>query len=204
MHPANIKPAAVPSTSVDTNMKDFHISNETVMKTIRGLFKLQKVLVSPKKVKETLYRLKAWFDNFTGNEEEAASGYLLAKMKESVLSASANSELDEPNVLMFRYGLSTAVDSADKPFFDLFDLLILTFIMTDRDGLYQLEVDRDFSQRMFEIGDFDLPNEDDRMFALIAESIRRLEIRVHLASLIMKEEKRVKDLGREFNICNDE
>ena len=125
-------------------------------------------------------------------------------MKESILSASANAEIDEPNVLMFRYGLSTAVDSAGKASFDLFDLLILTFIMTDRDGLYQLEVDREFSQRMFEIGDFDLPNEDDRMFGLIAESVRRLEIRVHLASLIMKEEKRVKDLGREFNICSDE
>ena len=151
-----------------------------------------------------MYRLKAWFDHFEGNEEEAASGYLLSKMKEAILSASANSELDEPNVLMFRFGLATATDKAGKPYFDLFDLLILTFIMTDRDGLYQLEVDRDFSQKLFEIGDFDLPNEDDRMFALIAESIRRLEIRVHLASLIMKEEKRVKDLGREFNICADE
>lgn len=78
------------------------------MKAIKGLFKLQKVLVTPRKVKETLYRLKAWFDAFEGNEEEAASGYLLNKLKESILSASANSELDEPNVLMFRYGLSTA------------------------------------------------------------------------------------------------
>ena len=42
------------------------------------------------------------------------------------------------------------------------------------------------------------------MFALIAECIRRLEIRVHLASLIMMEEKRVKELGRDFNICDDE
>ena len=47
------------------------------MKAIRGLFKLQKVLVSAKKVKETMYRLKKWFDAFEGNEEEAASGYLL-------------------------------------------------------------------------------------------------------------------------------
>ena len=204
MHPANIKPAAVPKTSVDTDMQDFQINNDTVMKAVRGLFRLQKVLVSAKKVKETMYRLKTWFDAFEGNEEEAASGYLLTKMKESILNASANNALDEPNVLMFRYGLSTAVDSTGKPSFDLFDLIILTFIMSDRDGLYQLEVDRDFSQRLFEIGDFDLPNEDDRMFALIAESIRRLEIRVHLASLILKEEKRVKDLGRDFNICSNE
>ena len=76
--------------------------------------------------------------------------------------------------------------------------------MTERDGFYQLEVDREFSRELFEIGEFDLPSEEDKMFELIASCVRRLEIRVHLTSLIMKEEKRYQEQGKNFDICDDE
>ena len=88
--------------------------------------------------------MKLWIDHFEGNEEEAASGFIMGKMTEAIMAASANAELDEPNVLMFRYGFHSAKNAAGEPMFDLFDLLIITFVLSDRDGLYQLEVDRDF------------------------------------------------------------
>ena len=115
----------------------------------------------------------------------------MGKLTEAIMAQSANNELEETNVLMMRYGFHAAKNANDQPWFDLFDLLILTFILTERDGFYQLEVDREFSRELFEIGEFDLPSEDDKMFDLIASCIRRLEIRVHLTSLIMKEEKRL-------------
>ena len=120
------------------------------------------------------------------------------------MATSANNELNETNVLMMRYGFHSAKNADDQPWFDLFDLLILTFILTERDGFYQLEVDREFSRQLFEIGEFDLPSEEDKMFSLIALCVRRLEIRVHLTSLIMKEEKRILELNRNFDICDDE
>ena len=101
---------------------------------------------------------------------------------------------------MLRYGYHSVKNSAGEQEFDLFDLLILTFISAERDGFYQLEIDNDFSKKLVQIGEY----EDDEMYELIAECINRLEIRVHLTSLIMVEEKRVTDLGQEFNICDDD
>ena len=198
MHAANIKPADVPKKEV--NMLDFHINSEIVMKTVKGLFSFQKILLSDKKIKETIFKVKEWFDHFTGNEEEAAMGYLMTKITEAVMSASSNAGVSEVNVLMLRYAFHSAKNEAGENWFDLFDLLILTFLFAERDGFYQLEVDNEFWKRLMEIGEF----EEDHMYEFIAEAKHRLEIRVHLASLILKEQKRVTELGRDFNICDDD
>lgn len=53
------------------------------------------------------------------------------------------------NVLMMRYGYHSVKDpESGEEFFDLFDLLILTFISVERDGFYQLEIDNDFSKEL--------------------------------------------------------
>lgn len=65
------------------NMKDFHINSEVVMRAINSLFKLQKVLLDPIRVKTTIFKLKKWYDAFTGNEEEAAGAYLVKKLVEA-------------------------------------------------------------------------------------------------------------------------
>ena len=45
--------------------------------------------------------------------------------------------------------------------------------------------------------------DDEEMMLLVAESVRRLEIRTHLAALIMKEQKRRKELNQPFEIVDD-
>ena len=96
MFDAGIKPAQVPNDSVNIDMRDFHINSESVMKCINALSKLQKVLLAPNKVKETIFKLKKWYDSFEGNEEEAAGAFLMGKLVEAFMSASsANSDLTE-------------------------------------------------------------------------------------------------------------
>ena len=197
---AKVKPKAAQVCKLGIEMENFTITSEVVMKNIKGLFTLQKVLLNPKKVKDTIFKLKAWFDSFTGNEEEAAVSYLVGKLVESIASTSGNSVIEEANVLMLRNGYHSAKNEAGESRFDLFDLIILTFISAERDGFYQLEVDNHFGKELFELGEY----EDDQIYDLIAVCIKRLEIRVHLSSLIMMEEKRLTGLGQKFDICIDE
>jgi len=49
---------------------------------------------------------------------------------------------------MLRYGYHSVKNSTGEQEFDLFDLLILTFISAERDGFYQLEIDNDFSKKL--------------------------------------------------------
>lgn len=84
-------------------MNDFSVNNTSVMKVINGLFKLQKVVLNPKKIRTMLCKMRDWFNAFEGDEEEAAGQFLIKKLVEAMELNKANSELDETNVLMLRY-----------------------------------------------------------------------------------------------------
>ena len=171
-----------------------------MLKSIKGLFKLQKLLLDAARIKKTIEKVKVWFDHFDGNEEEAAASYITTNLTKAMLAGSVNNEIKEENILMFRYCFHSAKNEAGEHWFDLFDLMIISFILSERDGFYQLEVDYEFLKRFMTLGIM----EEDDLFELIAECKYRLEIRVHLTSLIMCEEKRVKELNRDFNICDDD
>lgn len=47
-------------------------------------------------------------------------------------------------------------------------------------------------------------SDEDELNYVIAEAIKRIEIRVHLATLIMTEEKRRLEAGEPFDITDDE
>ena len=78
--------------------------------------------------------------------------------------------------------------------------MILTFVVSERDGFYQLETDNEFGKRFLHMSEF----EEEDFNLLVAESVRRLEIRVHLASLILMEKKRVEANGEPLNITEEE
>lgn len=84
--------------------------------------------------------------------------------------------------------------------FDLFELMIISFVISERDGFNQLETDNEFSKRFLHMSEFD--EEDFNL--LVAESVKRLEIRVHLASLILMEKKRVAETGQPLSITDME
>ena len=113
---------------------------------------------------------------------------------------SENSELDESNILMLRYGFHTIKNEQNENIFDLFELMIISFVISERDGFNQLETDNEFSKRFFHMSEFE--EEDFNM--LVAESVKRLEIRVHLASLILMEKKRVEETGQPLSITDME
>ena len=52
--------------------------------------------------------------------------------------------MNEANVLMLRYGFFQAKDKNGGELFDIFELIMITFILCERDGFYQLEQDRSF------------------------------------------------------------
>ena len=61
--------------------------------------------------------------------------------------------------------------------------MIISFVISERDGFNQLETGNEYSKRFFHMSEFE--EEDFNM--LVAESVKRLEIRVHLASLMLME-----------------
>ena len=135
---------------------------------------------------------------FAGDNEEGAISYLRGTLTETMASAE-NSKLTNANVLFLRYGFHTIKDSKGDNLFDLFDLIRITALLTERDGFNELEVDNEFGKRFMEMSSL----EEDDMLVFIAESVKRLEVRVHLATLVIRESKKHKAEGKEFNITDD-
>ena len=138
-----------------------------------------------KNIKSAFSKLKQWFDAFEGNEEEAGVAYITKKVA-AVMDDPENNDVTEMNVLMFKYVFISAKGEDDSPLFNLYELMIIYLSLTERDGFYQLETDVEFCQRIFGIGEYD----QEQLDLMFAEVKHRLEIRVHLSSLIMMEEKR--------------
>ena len=83
---------------------------------------------------------------------------------------------------------------------DLFDLIRLTFLFCQRENFHKLAVDSDYLQKFYTIGAIE---DDAEMRLHIAEAVQRLERRVHLATLIIKEEERRKTKNLPFDITDD-
>jgi hypothetical protein len=113
----------------------------------------------------------------------------------------ANQHLNEPNVLMCQYALFKAEDQSGNKEFDLWDLLRFKFLIAERDGFYELEIDREYFKHLLDLGSAeDVEPEDWEEF--VAEANMRLQIRVHLATLVLKEEKRRKETNAAFDITD--
>lgn len=135
MEEKKIKPAIFErSNTVD--MTDFEVDTPTVLKTVGSLFKLQKVLIDPKTVKKTFFKLRDWFNTFEGDEEDGAMGYVNKKLVEAMSSHAENAKVSESNVLLIRYAFSTIKNANGEAYFSLFELLILVFCCIDRDGFH--------------------------------------------------------------------
>ena len=61
-------------------MEDFLVNDEVVLKVINGLFRLQKVIIDPKRVKSTLLKVRDWLHSFEGDDAEGGASYLVNKM----------------------------------------------------------------------------------------------------------------------------
>ena len=136
-------------------MDDFLITNEVVFRVVGGLFRLQKVLLDPKRIKKCVSKLQKWMQSFTGDDEEGVFQYLQKAMIDAFDNHAENLGLTETNALIFRYAFFTINDENQETLFDLFELLILTFVLTEQDGFNQLEVDREFWLELLMIHDFD-------------------------------------------------
>ena len=180
----------------------FEVTNDVVVKVIGGLYKLQKMILNPKKVQTMFIKMRDWFNDFTGDEDEAAGQFLIGKLVEAMEKNSRNQNLTETNVLMMRYGFHQAKDKNGNELFDLFELIMITFVLVERDGFHQLENDKIFTKKILqEVAAMD---DEDELNEVVAEAIDRLEIRVHLATLILKEERAHQEEGKPFDITVDE
>ena len=193
----NTKPADVKEDEVHCSMSDFHVDNEVLLKTVNGLYTLQKVILDTVAIKKTILKIRDWMLTFDGDNEEGAVSYLRGTLQDT-MAMSENSKLTNANVLFLRYGFHTIKDSNGDNLFDLFDLIRITAVLTERDGFNDLEVDNEFGKRFMEMSSL----EEDDILEFIAESVKRLEIRVHLATLIIRESKKHKAEGKEFNITD--
>lgn len=88
-------------------MEDFLVNDEVVLKVINGLFRLQKIIIDPQRVKRTLLKVRDWLHSFEGDDAEGGAQYLVNKMVEAFTKCQQNSEVDEANILMLRYGFHT-------------------------------------------------------------------------------------------------
>lgn len=88
-------------------MEDFHVNDEVVFKVINGLFRLQKIIIDPQRVKRTLLKVRDWLHTFEGDDAEGGAAYLVNKMVEAFTMSKENSGVDESNILMLRYGFHT-------------------------------------------------------------------------------------------------
>ena len=138
--------------------------------------------------------------SFSGNNEEGATNFFQNSMLEA-LEMPANKHLVEANVLMLQFALFKAEDETGK-IFDLWDMMRFKYLLMERDGFYELEIDREYFKYMM-----DLASEDDidanDWNEFVAEANMRLQIRVHLATLVLKEEKRRKETNQDFDICDE-
>ena len=191
MHPKEVKPSEELKDDVGTRIQDFHVNNEVVMKSILGLFKMQKVILDPHRVKACFTKLRGWFQRFEGNDEEAASAFILKQLVDALNNNQGlNATVTEINILMCRYAFHKAkAEDGETQLLDMFELMIIMWVSVERDGFNQLEQDKEYSQRLFELAEDEF--DDGEMNEMVAEAVVRLEIRVHLASLIMKEEERL-------------
>ena len=88
-------------------MEDFHVNDEVVFKVINGLFRLQKIMIDPQRVKRTLLKVRDWLHSFEGDDAEGGAAFLVNKTVEAFTMSQQNSEVDEANILMLRYGFHT-------------------------------------------------------------------------------------------------
>ena len=51
--------------------------------------------------------MRSWLHSFEGDDAEGGAQYLMNKMIDAMSMSEHNSELDETNILMFRYGFHT-------------------------------------------------------------------------------------------------
>jgi len=79
---------------------------------------------------------------------------------------------------------------------------MITFLLSERDGFYQLEDDRIFMNYLLDM--VAAMDDEEELEKMVGECLYRLEIRVHLATLVLKEEKEHKAAGTKFDITNDE
>lgn len=188
----------VPEKDIGINIEDFEVNHGIVMKVVKGFYKIHKLLLDPKRVKKTFVKLQSWFDSFEGNDEEGAIAYVNNEIVK-VMGREANSHLTEPNILMMRYVFFTINNKNGEKLFDILELMILTMAISERDGFYQFEIDNDFMKIVYQLADSD----EDELNEVIAQAIIRLEIRTHLATLIMTDEKRKLEQGQPFDITDD-
>ena len=168
MKEAGTKATQFNKEEVDVSLENFAVNNDVVIKVIGGLFKLQKMILDPKKVRKLFIKLRDWFNAFKGDEAEGVSQFIINSMIE-VMSREENQHMNEANVLMLRYGFFQAKDNNGAELFDLIELIMITFILCERDGFYQLEQDRLFITKIFqEVADCDEVSELDD---LVAESL---------------------------------
>lgn len=171
-------------------VEDFSINHEVVMKNVRSVFLLQKKLLNMEDFKATMTKLRHWMHSFKGNNEEGILRFFVGNISD-VMSKPQNAHLTEQNALMMRYVFLMAKDEAGEQIFDLFDLLRIMWLLVERDGYNELEIDNEYFKELINLSEID--HDEETFKEIIAEGILRLQIRLHLATLILKEEKRRKE-----------
>ena len=112
-----------------------------------------------------------------------------------------NSNVSELNILMIRFGFSQIKDSSGQPLFNIFELLQLMFLASERDGFYQLEVDFDFVRQLMHCPE---PNEDDgiRFNLFLEECVTRQVVCLDLAMMVVSQADTLSKANQELDICN--
>lgn len=171
----------------DIRFDDYEVKHDLIIRASDGLYRLQKLILDANLVRRTIQRYRDWVQSFVGNNEEGASTFIMETIKTTM--SNQNSHLmHSMNTLMFRYAMLKAVDRNGEKIFDFFDLLRFTFLCADREGYNTLELDNEFVKRLLSLGDSD----EDEFNEMVSWSLKRLEIRVHLATLVKKEAERRK------------
>ena len=106
-------------------MEDFHVNDEVVFKVINGLFRLQKIIIDPQRVKRTLLKVRDWLHTFEGDDAEGGAAYLVNKMveaftmsKTTVSNEFDRDSLQEYNKLSYLEFMEFLVRIADLYFAD--------------------------------------------------------------------------------------
>ena len=121
-----------------------------------------------------MYKVNKWLVEFPGDNEEAAQMYLFKTFVEEV---NKEPTIDETNALMVRKAYSMVQNSP----FDVFDCVMISVLVTSRDGFNDLELDVDFSTQFAQFSSLDDIEKED--FITLCQF--RMRVRLHLARLII-------------------
>jgi hypothetical protein len=190
------------SKEVDLNANcELMPNHANVMKFCQSVVQLQKKLQSDALLDSLMTKFHDFKSTLEGNDNEALSN-LLQESLDTMKSDDAHDH--QVNVLHMRKAFLSLTLPNGKAVFDLFELLYVAILITDRECMNTLEVDDEYFKSEF----MDMPClhdiHADELLDFKKKAHVRINRRIKLATQVFDMSNHYKQIGKAFDITNQE